>query len=97
MCRQYNDYGSVSRDREENNLNSINFPGLQAGYTQEKEEMYDACSQWSDNAKQSLLDIANYERECLELAVRRLQPGITEPVRKAWKVFLDVTDVYGQV
>ncbi|KAI9035717.1 uncharacterized protein KD926_002968 [Aspergillus affinis] len=93
MCRQYNDYGSIARDREENNLNSINFPEFQQG----EEEMDESCSQWGDNAKRSLFDIANYERECLELAVRRLQPEITEPVRKAWKVFLDVTDLYGQI
>lgn len=26
FCRMYNDYGSIARDREENNLNSVNFP-----------------------------------------------------------------------
>ncbi|KAL9107341.1 MAG: hypothetical protein Q9187_008442 [Circinaria calcarea] len=26
MCRQYNDYGSIERDRLEQNLNSVNFP-----------------------------------------------------------------------
>ena len=26
MCRQYNDYGSIERDRVEQNLNSVNFP-----------------------------------------------------------------------
>jgi hypothetical protein len=26
MCRMYNDYGSVARDKAERNLNSVNFP-----------------------------------------------------------------------
>ncbi|PLB49068.1 hypothetical protein P170DRAFT_475394 [Aspergillus steynii IBT 23096] len=80
MCRQFNDYGS----REENNLNSINFPEFQQG----EDETDDTGSQRGDNAKRSLFDIANYERECLKLAVRRLQPQIKEPVRKAWRVSL---------
>ena len=32
MCRMYNDFGSVGRDREENNLNSIDFPDFCIGY-----------------------------------------------------------------
>lgn len=40
MCRQYNDYGSLARDQEERNLNSLNFPefcGL--GVKEGKEEL----------------------------------------------------------
>ena len=29
MCRQYNDYGSATRDKQERNLNSLDFPEFQ--------------------------------------------------------------------
>lgn len=95
MCRQYNDYGSIVRDREENNLNSIDFPEFYPAETEE--EIDESRSLSGENAKQKLMEIANYERECLELAVKRLHSEVTESVWKAWKVFIDVTDLYGQI
>ncbi|PWY88421.1 Ent-kaurene synthase, partial [Aspergillus heteromorphus CBS 117.55] len=84
MCRQYNDYGSIARDREEHNLNSVDFLVINND-TEEGDE------------KTLLLEIAKYERECLELAVKRLQPQVSKSVWKAWEVFLVVTDLYGQI
>ena len=36
MCRQYNDYGSIVRDRAEQNLNCINFPEFAEEATEAK-------------------------------------------------------------
>ncbi|KID93257.1 Ent-kaurene synthase, fungal, partial [Metarhizium majus ARSEF 297] len=86
MCRQYNDYGSITRDYAENNLNSVNFPEFHQGNT---------CGLIT--AREALMDLANYERECLDLAVNRLRPEIATPIWQALKVFIDVTDLYGQI
>ncbi|KAF3010109.1 hypothetical protein E8E14_000032 [Neopestalotiopsis sp. 37M] len=99
MCRMYNDYGSVARDRREGNLNSVDFP-----------EFRDSLSdQSSDTAKKTaLLQTAEYERGCLTEALRRLSlEGDTEGGDKTKSVhqrimeilymFCDVTDLYGQI
>lgn len=93
MCRQYNDYGSIARDLEENNLNSVNFPEFHC----DQLEVEHTDGQPEDKARRTLLEIANYERECLDLAMNRLRPEITARARKALKVFVDVTDLYGQI
>lgn len=51
-CRMYNDYGSIMRDQEERNLNSVNFPEFFADNLDR------------DSAKATLLDVAGYERQC---------------------------------
>ena len=92
MCRQYNDYGSMARDREEHNLNSMDF--LMVGKEDdEKERHANTCA----DKRLLLLEIAQYERECLELAVKRLQPEVSKAAWNAWEVFLTVTDLYGQI
>ena len=56
FCRMYNDYGSIERDREERNLNSVNFPefcDVNAGAIGGKEAA----------AKATLLKAAEGERE----------------------------------
>ena len=44
MCRMYNDYGSVARDRAEGNLNSLNFPEF-AGKRTGKSRSYDPATE----------------------------------------------------
>lgn len=44
-----------------------------------------------------LMKIAGYERQCLELAVARLKDLVGEKTMKALQVFIDVTDLYGQI
>ena len=71
MCRQYNDYGSIARDRAERNLDSINFPefGANGG-----EVVVDV----EERLKEDLYWIAEYERECLGMVVSRLEGGWLE-------------------
>lgn len=47
--------------------------------------------------RRMLMEIAQYERECLDHAVRRLTAVIDGKTAKALRVFVDVTDLYGQI
>jgi hypothetical protein len=87
MCRQYNDFGSIARDRTERNINSINFPEFhdEEGKVDEKK------------LKAELFEIAEYERECLKLATSKLEEKVPQMVLIVFRLFVDVTDLYGQI
>ncbi|KAM7190979.1 ent-kaurene synthase [Naviculisporaceae sp. PSN 640] len=71
LCRMYNDHGSVSRDRDEGNLNSVDFPEFDAQTSGSGVNgVEDAVS--TKNKKAELFQLAQYERSCLEDAFRRL-------------------------
>jgi hypothetical protein len=96
MCRQYNDYGSVARDRAEANLNSLDFSefcdderaattnGIKTGTT-------------SDDKKDELFWLAEYERSCMEKARMELQKEISPSLARSLKLFINVTDMFGQI
>ncbi|KAI0395381.1 Copalyl diphosphate synthase [Xylariaceae sp. FL0594] len=100
MCRMYNDYGSIARDAAEENLNSINFPEFSS---QEEEEA----------KRTALFELAEYERRCLDDSLARLEEqSKREALAKRrtpdeqrlcarrmhiWRMFCDVTDLYGQL
>jgi hypothetical protein len=106
MCRQYNDYGSIARDRAEHNLNSVNFLEF---HEENENEINDHVSNGhvhlsksstmnhEDQTRETLFRIANYERACLDLAVQHLKPEVTSSTWKALQVFINVTDLYGQI
>lgn len=51
-----------------------------------------------DEAKAQLMEIAEFERECMQLAMCRLEQNVHGPdAMKALEVFVNVTDVFGQV
>ncbi|KAK1561739.1 ent-kaurene synthase [Colletotrichum navitas] len=96
MCRMYNDLGSVARDAAEGNLNSLDFAEFRVGGTA--------------SAKGSLFSLAQFERACLMEAMGRLQAASTQAVGTSgrqrasktrwmacWRMFCDVTDLYGQI
>jgi hypothetical protein len=91
MCRQYNDYGSLQRDRDDKNLNSVNFP----------EFLRSAATGTDRELKDELFRIAAYERRGLTMAMDRFKELCTarsaERVIDAISLFVDVTDVYGQI
>jgi hypothetical protein len=70
LGRQYDDYGSVARDRAEGNLNRLNFPEFHQPQLQESEEqeIRDEIA-----IKKDLFFIAEYERECLDLVVGKFE------------------------
>ncbi|MCJ1439450.1 hypothetical protein MMC27_008844 [Xylographa pallens] len=101
LCRQYNDYGSVARDQAESNVNSLNFP-----------EFHEPCRQpWAGGQaevrdeelmKKDLFFIAEYERECMEDAMKKLEMEMESGEAGAWRTralraFVDTVDLYGQI
>lgn len=112
MCRQYNDYGSVARDRAEKNLNSVDFPEFDARGGDAGAMMMDQGSGESrapeatgdgekcadeERKKSELMWLAQYERECLKLALGKLRAEVPETVMNAVELFVRVTDLYGQI
>ena len=101
LCRQYNDYGSVARDQAEGNLNSLNFPEFHEPYLPleggDQAEIRDESAM-----KKDLFFIAEYERECLNNAIDKLNVEITTSDQGLWKSkalrsFVDTVDLYGQI
>ncbi|KAK8002567.1 hypothetical protein PG989_002286 [Apiospora arundinis] len=118
----YNDHGSLVRDAEECNLNSINFAesssfasygggeevvieekGAKAAelvVEEEEEERKLKPSSSSSSAKSELLWIAEYERRGLDAAKSLLASelgGAQSHLMRAFRMFVDVTDLYGQL
>ncbi|CAG8953635.1 hypothetical protein HYFRA_00010094 [Hymenoscyphus fraxineus] len=62
FCRIYNDYGSVVRDREECNINSINFPEFFSMRIQ-TENNDDPVQHAEKQAKKALLEAGIFERK----------------------------------
>jgi len=89
MCRQYNDFGSIVRDRNEKNINSINFPEFHNGEKEGEEK--------EKKLKAELFEIAEYEREVLSLARKKLEVRAPKRVLGMFGLFVDVTDLYGQI
>ncbi|KAI1345533.1 hypothetical protein F5Y01DRAFT_323101 [Xylaria sp. FL0043] len=98
LCRMYNDYGSLARDVEEHTLNSVNFPEFSRRPGATLAQGTTSASIAIDDAKSELLWIAEYERRGLDTAMKLLEkelgPG---ELIDAIRVFIDVTDLYGQI
>ena len=103
MCRQYNDYGSIARDRLERNLNSVNFSEFAESRsaipsvgndTTNKELLRE---QGESKRKENLLWLAEYERDCFVMAMDKLRNEISEEIMDALDLFVRVTDLYGQI
>lgn len=112
MCRQYNDSGSAVRDMDEGNLNSLDFPdfrqrhedGMMDGSTALTNDGTFGINSSPvnpyppDAMKSELMGIAEFERACMELALQNLREAVGSPTTmKALQVFIDTTDVFGQV
>jgi hypothetical protein len=102
----YNDYGSVERDKQEYNLNSIDFPEFSAerlgnGYGSECPAVVRDGDRATalGRAKSQLINVAQFEKSCMELALQSLEalPEVEEAVIRKLRVFINVTDLWGQV
>ncbi|KAI1809974.1 hypothetical protein GGS20DRAFT_580254 [Poronia punctata] len=97
MCRMYNDWGSMSRDSAENNLNSVNFPEFHYNNNNSRDE--------GMKKKEDLMWIAEYERECLNIAMSRLEQEmkkavgdvVSDDIMRALRLFVNVTDLFGLI
>lgn len=87
LCRMYNDIGSMSRDREENNLNSLDFPEFCRGQDPQKDVIL----------KAQLYQLASHERKCLDMAIDGLKPTNTKLMERFLQTFVAVTDLFGQI
>lgn len=87
LCRLYNDYGSLARDRVEKNLNSVNFPEFHAPKSPEGD----------DQLQKQLFSIAAFERKCLELTLAELSQVTSDLDKQVIEVFCNVTDMFGQI
>ena len=98
MCRQYNDFGSIARDRAEKNLNSVNFPEFHE-YTRMGTAKYEATIEKDgQRLKEELMWIAEYERTCMSMTAEKFEEvGLEERTKHILRVFIDVTDLYGQI
>lgn len=101
MCRQYNDYGSVARDIDEDNLNSLHFPEFLSSNSEGKTMCVDGHGQVdypSSSMKEQLLAIAEFEREQMELAFQRLEEASVEKRALAsLRVYMNGTDLWGLI
>ena len=109
MCRMYNDYGSVARDEEEGNLNSMNFPEFHAGGGDGDQDAIplgvDSATHGveagrkgkAESIKKELFWLAQYEREGLRRAMGKLKGEVSAQIWDAVTLFVDVTDLYGQI
>jgi hypothetical protein len=91
-CRQYNDFGSVVRDQEERNLNSVNFPEFDIAI-----EGATTTKELNERRKADLLKVATYEKRCLDRVVGELREILEPKVMEKLDMFIQVTDLYGQI
>ncbi|KAI0466916.1 hypothetical protein F4859DRAFT_526196 [Xylaria cf. heliscus] len=101
LCRMYNDYGSLQRDAEERNLNSINFPEFAPLIRWRDGTAHGADDDNLSHAKAELLWVADYERRGVEMALdvlgQELQDDKQRHVVDGLRFFIDITDLFGQI
>ncbi|KAK8012235.1 Ent-kaurene synthase [Apiospora marii] len=100
-CRQYNDYGSVTRDRDEGNLNSLDFPDFLVGPDDGVRLLHPQPR--GETAKEvDLLAIADFERESVDSAMDKLGEELRrgwkgEEKFKALKAYVNTVELYRQI
>ncbi|KAF2012100.1 hypothetical protein BU24DRAFT_453558 [Aaosphaeria arxii CBS 175.79] len=95
ICRQHNDFGSVERDKEEANLNSVDFPEFDG--TQESDKDAHRSDSAVEQAKKEVLVIAKYERKFLDLSLAELRKNVKQDVMRELMLLFHVTDIYGEI
>ena len=106
MSRLYNDYGSFARDQSEANINSVNFPDFHNRCKNGPNTHLEAHQETQDwtQSKNSLLLLAQYERELVDLVGERLLSNLkSSALRKdsskadGVKLFMGVTALYADL
>lgn len=102
MSRLYNDYGSVSRDTAEGNLNSVNFPEF---YSPQR-QVLSGCEPLPRSEmtlKMEVFELAKYERESANTVLLKLNNELRgnnrrgERVADALTLFSSVSEVYADI
>lgn len=94
LCRMYNDYGSIGRDKAEGNLNSVNFPEF---HVSGNRSVGGNAEEVEKNVKEELMWVAEYERRGLERAMGEMEGLVGDADMEKVRLFVDVTDLYGQI
>jgi hypothetical protein len=98
MCRMYNDYGSLRRDADERNLNSVNFPEFHSSIMTSL--LSSEVREEEQRAKSELLWIVEYERRGLETALMLLEQELGSREKRtvdSLKMFVNLTNLYGEI
>lgn len=106
LCRMYNDAGSMERDAQEGNLNSVNFPEYcQPSLFERSADSNEASKEMAEMllaAKKKLLHVADFERRGMENTLEEIRTEVSKMNKKGrlvddLRLFINVTDLYGQV
>lgn len=88
ICRMFNDYGSLDRDRKESNLNSLFFPE------------FDGNSKSDQQLRGELVRLTKYERKCLSLSFDELKMACGERHKRVYdmmRLFYNASEIYTEV
>ena len=88
ICRMFNDYGSLDRDRKESNLNSMFFPE------------FDGKGKTDAELRTELVKLAKYERKCLALSFNELAAACGDRYRRIYdmtRLFYNASEIYTEV
>ena len=83
----YNGCGSVIRDRQEKNPNSLSFPEFHLAQSPEEDEVL----------KERLMSLAAFERKHLGLTIGELEHESQESIMRFMRFFINVVDLHGQI
>jgi hypothetical protein len=91
LSRVYNDFGSVQRDQDEGNVNCLDFSEF---HNDDKDPA--PCPDAS--AAHQLLDIARYEKACVDRLINEDLAGVvSEDMLGKLRVFCNAVEIYGQL
>lgn len=90
----YNDYGSVSRDRDEGSLNSTNFPEF--GNLETTEAKKEALFKFAQHARHSL-EAATARLEMEGMKAKAVTGALNSRIMAIYRMFCDVTHLHGQL
>jgi hypothetical protein len=88
VCRLFNDYGSLERDRKESNLNSLMFPEFESDEKSETE------------LRSELVRLTKYERKCLVASFEELKTACGQSHRRLYemtRLFYNASEIYTEV
>ncbi|KAK0631021.1 hypothetical protein B0T17DRAFT_637782 [Bombardia bombarda] len=104
MCRIYNDLGSLNRDTDERNLNSANFPEFHThqnvtttNLTTSEQSIKGELLWIAEHERRGLRSIITVLEEQLQLSVGSASSQYATTMVEALKMFVNVTDLYGQI
>jgi len=88
ICRMFNDYGSLDRDKKEANLNSMFFPEFNG---EDKDDKI---------LRDELVNLTKYERKCLALSFEELKEACGERHQRIYdmvRLFYNASEIYTEV